>query len=921
MSGTDDESAADAQRIHQLFDELFDLTPAQRAERLTALSGEPALVAALDDMFAVPDAFLERRLVGTTPYSSLSADTKVGAFRVLRLIGRGGMGEVYLAERCDPSFAQQVALKLLRPEAVGRAEHFHNERRILATLEHPGIARLVDGGIAADGRPYMAMEYVDGDDLLTHCRHHGLDVAQRLALFRQICEAVSYAHRHLVVHRDLKPSNIHVTPDGQIKLLDFGIARLLVDDDGATHTQALLTPDYAAPEQIEGRIPTTATDVYALGAVLYTLLSGRPPWRGGHSLPSLLQRAERALPPPPSVVAGASSESPISVAQIRGDLDAIVLKALRPEIERRYASASALWDDLERHLQLKPVHARGEHLSYRLRRFLRRRRGWVAAGAVLALTVVAGVSGIVWQSLRAQREADRAQATRDFLIGVFRASDPRVASDKPRGQITARELLDQSAGRITTQFANDPQTEIELLGTVADIYGELGETDRYHALHRQQIELARSRFGDLHPAVIGGLLDDAEECLTQLDDACAQRWLAQADRRLHQAGADQSELRARWWLLRSNLLMHDGQMQQPQEQALQQAIALYARVAPQAPGYVTALSNLGTVYAARLDYHHAASRFQQALAVKVPDLRRDDAERQTIYGNLARALQFEGDIRGAEQAYDEVVDYARRTYGEQARPYWIPAAFRARMMHLLGDRQQAMTQFAALMAQLPRTPSPADAIDAAQVGEWYGNCLAAEGRPLPAIPLLEAAERQYRQAADYDFALPRVRATLGDAYDRAGRTDDARRMLKLALDERVAKDPPDFQPVLAIRERWGRFLLDHGDTRGAKAQFDEVMAQAHDRPLSHIALAQGDLARVALISGDIDGAVHQAKAAIDRFDQAQGFIDVRMGPYLWRIYADALSTAGDASQAAQWRARALAASRRYDAPESPTTRE
>ncbi len=310
-----DENSRKWAEVAALFDRLLELTPADREEQLERSSASTEVQQRVRQMLVAlesdPD-FLEQsgRHVDakqSQEYSSLATGAKVGAFVVERLVGRGGMGEVYLAHRSDAAFSQTVALKLIRPEAVGRFGHFENERRILAGLEHPGIARLIDGGLAPDGRPYMAMEFVEGRDIISYVNDKALSLDRRLQLFQQICEAVDFAHRNLIVHRDLKPANVLVDGEGRARLLDFGIAKL-ADDGGGVMTQAFLTPEYAAPEQLEGGAITMATDVFGLGVVLYEMLTGRRPWSSSESaLPIHFNRRFAAEPALPSRAASAST--------------------------------------------------------------------------------------------------------------------------------------------------------------------------------------------------------------------------------------------------------------------------------------------------------------------------------------------------------------------------------------------------------------------------------------------------------------------------------------------------------------------------------------------------------------------------------------------------------------------------------------
>ena len=404
-----------AQRVADIFTAAAERAPAERATVLeNACKGDFALRAEVESLLNAHEqshGFLEaiQSSVVSRALAELPDDPEIGctigAYRVVREIGRGGMGVVYLAERADGQFEQRVALKLVRAGLhFGRyIQRFLRERRILARLQHPCIAGLLDGGVTQDGRPFLVMEYVEGVPLTSHCDRNAMGIEARLRLFVDSCAAVQYAHRNLVVHRDLKPANILVTADGRVKLLDFGIARLLEPElTEVTFTSTefgfrAMTPEYAAPEQVSGDTITTATDVYALGAVLYELLSGHRPHRFARRTVEEIARVLTFEPPrPPSarvddVDEEHGDENGVRQAaeriateratttdrlrrQLRDDLDAIVLTALRTEPERRYPSAQALLDDITRHLSGLPVSARKDSLRYRVGRFVRRNR-------------------------------------------------------------------------------------------------------------------------------------------------------------------------------------------------------------------------------------------------------------------------------------------------------------------------------------------------------------------------------------------------------------------------------------------------------------------------------------------------------------------------------------------------------------------
>jgi eukaryotic-like serine/threonine-protein kinase len=914
---------AEWSRIEAALDEILALPETEwPAAGARIAQGDAELLREINSLLAcagAADSFLDRpltaRIAAEHEDTGLAAGERIGAYRILALIGRGGMGEVYRAERADGQFEQQVALKLMQRDAAPHVARFHAERQILARLEHPGIARLHDGGLAGDGRPFMIMELIDGRPILEWCRERRSGVVQRLELFLAICDAVAYAHRNLVVHRDLKPANVMVTAAGDIKLLDFGVAKLVGQERDDQTRNAPLTPGYAAPEQLTLGDVTTATDVYALGMLLFELLSGARPWRLTElPLVAGLEKVLHEAPPPMSLIAEQQSDAPVPPAALRGDLDAIVAKALRKEPERRYETVAALQSDIARSLNHEPVHARSGARLYVMSRFARRNRLWIGSGALVALALIGGSVGVAWQARRAEHQAARAMAVKDFLVNVFRASDPRIASGKPRGQITAKELLDAGSKRIESQFTVDPELQIELLGAVAMVYRELGDLDRYAALQARELDLARAQGGDLHPAVTDILLNQADDAVLRGDYSAALKLVAQADPLIHEGGRDRSAARARWWLMRGQALVDDAAAQPQRDAALAKAVDLYAALAPRDPLYVSALTDFGNTYQNRLELAEAVQYYRRALEVAQSLPNRNDAELQTIYGNLGMALATSGDFAGADPIYAKVAQIAEATYGKRSRWYWNPAANYAYMVNLSGQRTRAMAMFDELMTYLP--PETVPNYDAAVSRNKFGTALSAIGQPERAIPLLEWAERQYVQSTQNYFDLLVVRFSLGNAYDNAGRTEDARRTLAMVLEQRVKEGPPDYIPVLQVRERWGRFLLTQGDLEGAAAQFREVLSQARGRALAHVALAQAGVARVRLARRDAASAVQEARKAADLFDHVIGFRDVRMGPYIWCVYAQALLAAGDAVGARTWAQKAFDASVIYDAPES-----
>ncbi|HEU4665548.1 MAG TPA: serine/threonine-protein kinase, partial [Dokdonella sp.] len=488
-------------RARELFDALVDTPPADwparvaeacaddagvRDEVLAMLRADQATGSGADLDARVPAAVAELagRVVAAGPDEAQAAHEgrMVGPFRLVREIGRGGMGAVWLAERADGAFRQRVAVKLIRSgwdvdEVLAR---FRAERQILAGLQHPNIAHLVDGGVTADGKPWLALEYIDGEDLRAWCDSRRLDLAARLQLFLTVCDAVAHAHQRLVVHRDLKPSNILVGRDGVVKLLDFGIAKLLDAADGGISATRVFTPEYAAPEQVRGELLTTAVDIHALGLLLYELLCGRRPFETEHSTPAAYERAVLDQEPTrPSLVVSRDDAAAASISahrdlaparlrrELRGDLDAIVLKALRKEPSQRYASVQAFADDVRRHLARQPVLARRGSWRYRGARFLRRHALAATLAAFAAFALCAGLGAALWQAHAASVQRDSARAALAFMRSLFDNADP---AHRKGDRLSARDLLDAGTRAMRSALPGEDAARGELLLTMASAY-------------------------------------------------------------------------------------------------------------------------------------------------------------------------------------------------------------------------------------------------------------------------------------------------------------------------------------------------------------------------------------------------------------------------------------------------------------------
>ena len=451
--------------------------------------------------------------------------SRIGQYTVLDWLGHGGMASVYLAEREGDGFVQRVALKLVSTKVSDPLiqRRSNEERRILARLEHHGIARLIDGGVTPDGYPFYAMEFVEGKDILRHCDDLRLTVEDRLRLFLELLVPVQYAHERLVIHCDLKPSNIYVTAEGSVKLLDFGVARLIDPHAAGSGTTGLwFTPAYASPEQVRREPPGTASDVYSLGVLLYEMLSGHRPYRFGSNLreeitktvgefvPALPSEAVlgsttrsfegRRVDVTPEVVGLARRASPDELRKrLRGDLDAIVMKALAKDSDDRYSTAERLGADIRRHLDHELVSSIAPTPRYRATKFLRRNRSSVTAGVIVGVTLTVGLAGSLWQARRATLaaqlaadETEKAQLVAELMGDLFRLSDP---SESLGDTITARDLLDRGADRIRVEFGDQPEVQAELLSEVARVYNNMGLYTRAQPLAEQALALRSEVFG------------------------------------------------------------------------------------------------------------------------------------------------------------------------------------------------------------------------------------------------------------------------------------------------------------------------------------------------------------------------------------------------------------------------------------------
>lgn len=682
-------------RVDALFDAALDLPASERPAFLArACAGDDELRKEVEELLGHvehPMADLEPgHLVGGSWWShilgasitdaarpGIEEGSILGRWRIVREIGRGGMGRVYLVERADGQFEQRAALKLIHlgDDSTMNIQRFTTERQILATLTHPNIARLLDGGQGPDGRPYLVMELVEGQPVDRYCDEERLGIDERLALFRQVCRPVEHAHRNLVIHGDLKPSNIVVTDSGEVKLLDFGIATVVALDERSPvetrRSQArALTPEYASPEQIAGEPVGTASDVYQLGLLLSELMTGEPVRRSPTRDSSPHVALERSIeqPPPPSIPAAEASQRaararrttpPALARRLRGDLDAIVLYALRREPERRYASVAEMREDVERHLAGRLVRARPDRLGYRASRFVKRHHRALAATAALLVVGSWGFHSWSEERLRVVREAERAYQIESVLGEIFSLSNPRRGA-RP---LDARDLVDHANLLVMRDLEGDPDSQSRLLTTLGRVYNALGLYEPSLTALERAADLARDVFGPGSPEEKEALRWLAQSQHYSGDLLTAERTLL----RVLDQGTDGEILTGPAEFVDATLELADlqhslGRLVEAEATVRRALAALDGR---EDEARARALRNLGNVLRDRGAWSEAESAYREALGILGSLPGPADQQTASVEIYLARLLIMQGRLEEAEALLSRGSATLRRVYGSE----------------------------------------------------------------------------------------------------------------------------------------------------------------------------------------------------------------------------------------------------------------
>ena len=743
---------------------------------------------------------------------------QIGCYRIEELVGMGGMGVVYRAVRVDGAFEQTVAVKFVRwSSGDDLAKRFRQERTALAKLNHPGITSLLDAGVDERGTPYLVMEYVAGRPIDVYCAENRLGLEERVRLIIDVCGILSHAHRHLVVHRDLKPSNILIDAEGRPRLLDFGIAKLLDIDahrqGGATVFAQPLTPEYASPEQFKGEAITTSTDVYGVGVVLYELLTGRRPFRESDSgsFYNFSQTVCEAPPPRPSTVVrrlpddarpvGLENEGERWSRALRGDLDAIIERALRKEPEQRYATVDQFADDLRRWLDGLPVLARKGTFSYRASKMVRRHKGTTVAASVALFFLVFGGAGMTYQAWRVARQRDateiarrqaRAEAERaedeaevsrrvtEMLIDMFKVADPE---EGPGIDMSARELLDRGARTIRASLENEPRVRATLLDALGGVYYNLGEYTQAEALLREALELRRAEYGVDSLEAATTLNDLGLVCQQQgrLNEALGMFQQALDIRRRHLQNDSPEVLQSRHNL--AFIYQGMGRLDEA-EKILQDVLAgRIERFGLESSEVITTMNNLGMVRLMQGRHDEARHTFEELLPLTERVYGENHAQVALVINNLAFAAHSAGDLDEAESFYRRALEMRR-----SLRP--VNHVQIARLCNNLGglafDRgrfDEAADWFNQALSAFQEGKQTAESPIVFQIRRNLGRALLAGGDAVRALPLLDSAYQNLSRtlgaahAQTVQAALLRSDALLATG-DARGAEDAARSIVE-----------------------------------------------------------------------------------------------------------------------------------------------
>lgn len=806
-------------KIQSLFEKALELNPSERENFLKQECGDDKEL--FDEVISLISADEKQHSIFSgsagdyIAHNDANLDGKTfGSYRTIKQIGSGGMGSVYLAERIDGHFEQKVALKIVKPgmnsnEIIRR---FEDERQILARLQHPNIARLLDGGISESGLPYFTLEYAEGKPITNYCDENNLTIEERLELFKKVCEAVLYAHQNLVIHRDIKPGNILVQEDGTVKLLDFGIAKVFEEDDDqkfVTRTgMRVMTPEYASPEQVRGEPVSTGTDIYSLGLILYQLLTGCPPYEVTSTSALEMERIICLTEPqkPSTMITNSLSSasdnkqksSPEFISRkrkttiaklkkrISGDLDNICLMAIRKEAKRRYSSIAQFITDIDNHLTGIPVIARKSTVSYRTKKFIQRHKAGVvvAASAVLIVAILTTVyfMQLAEERDKAQLEAEKSKKVSEFLTGIFQLSDPEYSKGE---SITARELLDNGVKRIESELSDQPEVLANMLGVMGNVYKNLGLYPNALILLQRAYSINDSLLGSRSPetaksindlAGINFAMGDYGPAIEKFNKAIAIRKNIYGEESLETAES-KNDL--------AMVLREEGNYE---EAEILLNASLFVRkkfLSSGSPEVAQSMNNLGLLKDDMGEYDEAKKLFEESLKIKKELYGKIHPSVTETMGNLAFLLRQMGEYDEASKLFNETLEIDKKLFGEIHPAISTDLYNIASITALMGDLNSAeklYTEVLELDKKLLGEEHPYIALDLNNLA----GILSDKGD-------FEKAEEIYKESLAmnkkiYGDEHPEVATSLsnlGVMYNRWGKLSRAESHLKSALDMRI----------------------------------------------------------------------------------------------------------------------------------------
>jgi eukaryotic-like serine/threonine-protein kinase len=899
------------ERLQELFSQAVDLSGAERRSFVeTQTAGDAELRTELLELLACDSGGARTGPLTLALGAALDTTTRdrrkalvgrvLGNYKLVSVLGHGGTGTVYLGERADRQYSAQVAVKIV-DNGTMQGElglRFRAERQILASLNHPNIARLIDAGETEEGNPYLVMEYVHGEPLDRYCDREQLGLRERLQLFLDICSAVQYAHQNLVVHRDLKPANILVTAEGAPKLLDFGIAKLLDAGEAAAAmaltrmNDRLLTPEYASPEQILGRPVTTASDAYALGVVLYELLTGLRPYTVPASASQLeLERSICITDPlrPSAAVKRAGETGPLegqseilAVAAARrltveklqkrlaGDIDAIVMRALRKEPQHRYNSIEQLAADIRRYLTREPVQARQGNWLYYSQRFIRRHAFGVTAGTafVLFLAAFAMVSTIQAQRIaaerdRAQQENSRAEMVSDFLIDVFGNAEPFGYAETGKPE-TAKELLDRAGRRVRDDLTQHPEVHARLLETIGRAYRRRSDSDEAISFLSDALHLRRKMSGDVPDAPTAEVMAELAVAMRDKDPIGSDRLSADATAILLRLGQERSRTYARVLANRGRVELKLGKLDAAQKYFDESIALLRDLLGPRDKEVASLLVEVSIAYLWKDDLAAAERASRESVDILTSALPKLHPDRVYAQAQLGEVLRLQGHTDEAFAVLEEALNANRTLYGDrsprvadtldslakvrrsqglltEAEAFAQQALdvhsranstdpsregyYRTSLAAIQIERQEYAEAEQQLRAALISFRSlPPDHGYVASAEHWLGEVMLRTNRAKDAESLFMAAMNRWRRSEGPQWRMARSASGLGEALYLEGRTHEAETFLVSSYRTLTADQNADESARVAARERVVRFYTERGQRQKLQALVDETRA-------------------------------------------------------------------------------------------------